>query len=124
MTPSWSNIAGCLQGIQFDILLCNAYNVYYSPLQMKYKTALVHLGSVIEATLQYMLLMVEGDPRVTKALGTYWVWSDFNTVPTPGIEVPDGLRAVAGTQRQVRNTVNRNTKLQTTYRGCRRGRDP
>lgn len=107
------NIAGCLQGIQFDILLCNSYNVFYSPLQMKYKTALVHLASVGEAVLQYLLLMVEDDPRVRQVLGANWTWIDFKAVPTPGIEIPDGLRTVAGTQRKTQNTLGRNTKMKT-----------
>jgi hypothetical protein len=106
-----SNIAATLQSLHFDILLCNTYNVYYSPLQMKYKAALVQLASVAELVLQYMLLMVEDDPRVEDVLGTRWTWIDFNAVPQPGIDVPEGLRTIAGTQREVQNAFDRNTKM-------------
>jgi hypothetical protein len=107
-----SNIGCALQGVHFDVLLCNTYNVYYAPLQMKYKAALVYVASVAEAVLQYMVQMVEEDPRVAEVLGRRWTWIDFNDVPTPGLEIPAGLRTVAGTQRVVQNALDRNTKMQ------------
>src|SRR5437899_3005962 len=63
------NIAYALQGVHFDVLLINNYNVYWAPEAMKFKQAIVTVASVAEAVLQYMVQMIEDDPRVQEVLG-------------------------------------------------------
>src|SRR6266542_1529491 len=66
--PLRANIAYTLQGVHFDILLVNHYNVYWVPEVMKFKQTIVALASVAEAVLQYMVQMIEDDPRVRYVL--------------------------------------------------------
>ena len=107
-----SNIAATLQDVQFDVLLVNNYNVFWSPLAMKCKHAVVQAASVAEAVLQYMLEMIQEDERVQEILGKKWNWIDFNNVPLGGrIDVPDDKRVVSGIQQQVQNVLDRNTKM-------------
>jgi hypothetical protein len=107
-----SNIAAALQEVHFDILLVNHYNVFWTPLSMKYKHALVQIASVVEAVLAYAVKMVESDSRVQEALGHKWNWIDFNDVPLGGrIEVPEGQRVVSGIQQKVQAVLDRNTKM-------------
>lgn len=40
-----ANIAYTLQSVQFDVLLVNRYNVFWTPLSMKYKSRTPALGS-------------------------------------------------------------------------------
>jgi hypothetical protein len=114
------NVAYALQGVHFDILLVNHYNVYWAPEALKFKQALVAVASVVEAVLQYMVQMIEDDPRVQGVLGSKWNWLDFNAVPLPGIEVPDGQRAVTGLQQEVQNALDRNTKMRMLIRCARK----
>jgi hypothetical protein len=114
------NVAYALQGVHFDILLVNHYNVYWAPEALKFKQALVAVASVVEAVLQYMIQMVEDDPRVQEVLGSKWNWLDFNAVPLPGIEVPEGQRAVTGLQQEVQNVLDRNTKMRMLIRCARK----
>lgn len=107
-----SNIAYTLQDVHFDVLLVNNYNVFWTPLAMKYKHALVQIASVIEAALQYMLQMVEDDPRVQEILGQKWSWVDFNDVPLGGrVQLADDQRVVSGIQQKVQAVFDRNTKM-------------
>jgi hypothetical protein len=114
-----SNIAATLQDIEFNIHLVNQYNVFWTPLAMKYKHAIVQAASVVEAVLDYMLRMVEEDGRVQKALGSRWTLRDWAAVPTPGVELPEGVRIVSGTQEQIPNVLDRNTKMQLLIRAAR-----
>ena len=114
------NIAYALQGVHFDILLVNHYNVYWAPEAMKFKQAIVALASVAEAVLQYMLQTIEDDSRVQAVLGSKWSWLDFNAVPLPGVEVPEGQRAVTGLQQEVQNVLDRNTKMKMLIRAARK----
>lgn len=114
------NVACALQGVHFDVLLCNHYNVYYAPLQMKYKAALVYIASVAEAVLDYMVRMVQHDPRVQEVLGTTWQWVDFNDVPLQVVDLPADHRTIAGTQRKLQNVIDRNTKMQLLIRAAKR----
>ena len=114
-----SNIAATLQDVEFDIHLVNQYNVFWTPLTMKYKHAIVQVASVAEAVIDYMLRMVEDDPRVQKALGSRWTLRDWSKVPTPGIEVGEGVRVVSGTQEQIQNVLDRNTKMQLLIRAAK-----
>jgi hypothetical protein len=114
-----SNIAATLQDIEFDIHLVNQYNVFWTPLTMKYKHAIVQAASVVEAVLDYMLRMVEDDERVKKALGAKWTLRDWSKVPMPGVELPEGVRIVSGTQEQIPNVLDRNTKMQLLVRAAR-----
>src|SRR4051812_38627530 len=41
-----SNVAATLQEIEFDVHLVNQYNVFWTPLAMKYKHAIVQAASV------------------------------------------------------------------------------
>jgi hypothetical protein len=86
---------------------------------MKYKHTIVQVASVAEAVLDYMLRMVESDPRVQKALGSRWILRDWSKVPMPGIEVGEGVRVVSGTQEQIQNALDRNTKMQLLIRAAK-----
>jgi hypothetical protein len=114
-----SNIAATLQDVEFDIYLVNRYNVFWTPLAMKLKHAIVQAASVAEAALDYMLRMVEDDPRVKKAFGSRWTLRDFANVPMPGVDLPEGVRVVSGTQEQIPNVLDRNTKMQLLIRAAR-----
>jgi hypothetical protein len=50
-------------------LLVNEYNVYWTPETMIFKHAIVQVASVAEAVLQYMVKLIEDDPRVQEVLG-------------------------------------------------------
>ena len=116
-----SNIAYTLQDVQFDVLLVNNYNVFWTPLAMKYKHALVQIASVAEAILQYMLQMVEDDPRVQEILGQKWNWVDFNDVPLGGrVELTDDQRVVSGIQQRVQAVFDRNTKMKVLIQAARK----
>lgn len=115
-----ANIACTLQNVQFDVLLANNYNVFWSPLKMRYKHAVVQAASVAEAALQYMLQMIEDHPRVQKVLGHKWTWLDFNNVPLGGrIELPDDQRVVSGIQQKLQNVLDRNTKMKFLIRAAK-----
>jgi hypothetical protein len=114
------NIAYALQGVQFDVLLVNNYNVYWTPEALKFKQAIVAIASVAEAVLQYMDQMIQDDPRVQDVLGSKWSWLDFNAVPLPGVAVPEGQRAVTGLQQEVQNVLDRNTKMKMLIRAARK----
>lgn len=117
--PLRSNIAAALQDVEFDIHLLNRYNVFYTPRAMKFKHAIVQATSVAEAVLDYMLRMVEDDERVRKALGSNWILRDWSKVPTPGVELPEGVRVVSGTQEQIPNALDRNTKMLLLVKAAR-----
>jgi hypothetical protein len=117
--PLRYNIAYALQEVHFDILLVNNYAVFGAIEKLKLKHALVQIASVAEAVLQYMLQMVEDDPRVQEALGNKWSFLDFAD-PTQGrIEIPDGIRVVAGIQHKVQPALDRNTKMQTLIKAAK-----
>ncbi len=114
-----SNIAATLQDVEFDVYLVNRYNVFWTPRAMKFKHAIVQAASVAEAVLDYMLRMVEDDPRAQKELGSKWTLRDFAKVPMPGVDLPEGVRVVSGTQEQIPNVLDRNTKMQLLIRAAR-----
>jgi len=114
-----SNIAAALQDVHFDILLVNNYNVFWTPLSMKYKHALVQIASVAEAVLAHMVQMVEDDPGVRTVLGEKWNWLDFNAVPLAGrVDLPDAHRVISGIQQKVEAVLDRNTKMRVLIRGA------
>lgn len=97
-----TNIASELQKVHFDVLLVNEYNVYYSPEAMTLKHAIIAAASIAEAVLEAAMKMIETDPRVIAIIETRErVFDEFHELALAGIDAPDGLRVVAGVQREV-----------------------
>jgi hypothetical protein len=115
------NVAYALQDVHFGVLLVNEYNVYWTPEAMIFKHAIVQVASVVEAVLQYMVKLIEDDPRVQEVLGKEWVWVDSKEIPLPGVTLPEGQRAVTGLQRMVvKEQLDRNAKMQVLVRAARK----
>jgi hypothetical protein len=115
-----ANIASELQKVHFDILLINKYNVYYSPEAMTMKHAIIAAASVAEAVLEVAVKMVQDDPRVLAIIETKeHVFDEFHELTLTGIETPEGLRVVAGVQREViKGRLDRNTKMNLLIRAA------
>src|SRR6266545_3139580 len=118
-----SNIAAELQKVHFDILLVNEYNVYYSPEAMTLKHAIIAAASVAEAVLEIAVKMIEDDPRVQAIIETRThVFEEFKEFSLKGFTTPDGLRVVAGVQREVvKDKLDRNTKMDLLIRAAHAG---
>lgn len=116
-----SNIAAELQKVHFDVLLVNEYNVYYSPLAMTMKHAIVASASIVEAVLEVAVRMVEDDPRVRPILESRErVFDEIRVLSLEEFNVPSGKRVVAGVQREVvRSKLDRHTKLDLLIRAAR-----
>lgn len=115
-----TNIASELQKVHFDVLLVNEYNVYYSPEAMTLKHAIIAVASVAEAVLEVAVKMIESDPRVLAIIETRErVFDEFHELALTGIETPEGLRVVAGVQREVvKSRLDRNTKMDLLIRAA------
>lgn len=118
-----TNIASELQKVHFDVLLVNEYNVYYSPEAMTLKHAIIAAASVAEAVLEVAVKLIETDPRVLAIIETRErVFDEFHEMALTGIETPEGLRVVAGVQREVvKSRLDRNTKMDLLVRAAHAG---
>lgn len=118
-----TNIASELQKVHFDVLLVNEYNVYYSPEAMTLKHAIIAVASVAEAVLEVAVKMIETDPRVLAIIESRErVFDEFHELALTGIETPEGLRVVAGVQREVvKSRLDRNTKMDLLIRAAQAG---
>jgi hypothetical protein len=118
-----TNIASELQKVHFDVLLVNEYNVYYSPEAMTLKHAIIAAASIAEAVLEVAVKMIETDPRVTTIIETRErVFDEFHELALTGIDTPEGLRVIAGVQREVvRSRLDRNTKMDLLIRAAHAG---
>jgi hypothetical protein len=117
------NIASELQKVHFDILLMNEYNVYYSPEAMTLKHAIIAAASVAEAVLEVAVKMIEDDPRVSPIIQTRErVFEEIHELSLTGFTAPEGMRVVAGVQREVvRGKLDRNTKMDLLIRAAKAG---
>jgi hypothetical protein len=117
------NIASELQKVHFDILLMNEYNVYYSPEAMTLKHAIIAAASVAEAVLETGVKMIEDDPRVQPIIQTRErVFEEIHELSLTGFTAPEGMRVVAGVQREVvRGKLDRNTKMDLLIRAAKAG---
>jgi hypothetical protein len=118
-----TNIASELQKVHFDVLFVNDYNVYYSPEAMTLKHAIIAVASVAEAVLEVAVKMIETEPRVRAIIETReHVFDEFHELSLTGVETPEGLRVVAGVQREVvRGKLDRNTKMDLLIRAAQAG---
>lgn len=118
-----SNITSELQKVQFDVLLLNAYNVYYSPEAMTMKHAIVAVASVVEAVMEVAVYMIEDDPNVRTIIESRErVFDEMHTLQLKDFTTPDGVRVVSGVQREVvRSRLNKNTKMDLLIRAAHAG---
>jgi len=118
-----SNIASELQGVHFDILLLNEYNVFYAPEAMALKRAIIAVATVVEAVLEVAVRMMEDDPRVRPIIEKRErVFDEIHFLRLNGFGIPDGRRVVAGVQREViRSRLDRNAKMDLLIRAAHAG---
>lgn len=90
---------------------------------MRLKHAIIAAASVAEAVLEVAVKMIETEPSVLAIIETRErVFDEFHELALTGIETPEGLRVVAGVQREVvKSRLDRNTKMDLLIRAAHAG---